>query len=423
MNIAVIGAGYVGLVTAAGLSSLGHRVRVGEANLERVRSLNAGEIPLHEANLDPLVADGRTRGLLTFHTDNTDAVAGAEIVLLALPTPPAADGSADLAFIDQALRSLAHSLAEGCVVAMKSTVPVGSVSHFQELLRDLGSDATVVSNPEFLREGSAVDDFLHPDRIVIGTDNPAASDKLIEMYSGIAAPVVVTDPKSSEMIKYASNAYLATRITYANAIANLCEYVGADAAAVLDGMGRDQRIGPQFLRPGPGYGGSCFPKDTHALVAISDDAGYDFSLLKGVIAVNELQLHRIVDKVHAAVDDPTLLHVGMWGLAFKAGTDDVRESPAVKIAETLISDGASVSAFDPAVSQALPNGISLEESPIDAARGADVLVVATEWPEFADVDLAEVRSAMRGTTIVDARNLLDPATVMEAGFEYIGVGR
>jgi UDPglucose 6-dehydrogenase len=306
---------------------------------------------------------------------------------------------------------------------MKSTVPVGSVARFQELLDGLDIKATVVSNPEFLREGSAVADFLNPDRIVIGSRDQTASETLIEMYRPIQAPIVLTDPKSSEMIKYASNAYLATRITFANAVANLCESVGADAKAVLEGMGYDKRIGFHFLNPGPGYGGSCFPKDTRALVAIADDAGYDFSLLRGVIEVNDLQLQRTVDKIIAAVDTIEDSRIALWGLAFKAGTDDTRESPAVKIAEALAATGAHVTAYDPAVAIAPSNRIAMAGSPLGAVEDADVLVIATEWSEFGDVDLRAVRDAMRGSAVVDARNLLDPMAVEQHGMTYVGVGR
>jgi UDPglucose 6-dehydrogenase len=423
MNVAVIGAGYVGLVTAAGLASVGHKVRIGEADAERVATLQAGKVPLYEADLDRIVAETAQSGLLSFFTDNNEAVNGAAVVMIALPTPPAADGSADLAFIDEALRNLAGSLDDGAVIVMKSTVPVGSVARFQELLDGLDIKATVVSNPEFLLEGSAVADFLNPDRIVIGSRDQTASETLIEMYRPIQAPIVLTDPKSSEMIKYASNAYLATRITFANAVANLCESVGADAKAVLEGMGYDKRIGFHFLNPGPGYGGSCFPKDTRALVAIADDAGYDFSLLRGVIKVNDLQLQRTVDKIIAAVDTIEDSRIALWGLAFKAGTDDTRESPAVKIAEALAAAGAHVTAYDPAVAIAPSNRIAMAGSPLGAVEDADVLVIATEWSEFGDVDLRAVRDAMRGSAVVDARNLLDPMAVEQLGMTYVGVGR
>lgn len=420
MQVAVIGAGYVGLVTGAGLAYLGHTVRLGERDPEKLERLAAGEVPFFEAGLDRLLSEGIENNLMSFHSDNKEAVEGARVVFIALPTPPDEDGSADTSYIEGALEDVGPALGAGTVVVLKSTVPVGSVARFQEQLDAFGTGATVISNPEFLREGSAVGDFLHPDRIVIGTRSQVAAEVMLELYQSLQAPVVVTDPASSEMIKYASNAYLATRITFANAIANLCESVGADVKDVLLGMGYDRRVGFHFLNPGPGYGGSCFPKDTRALVAIADDAGYDFSLLRGVIEVNELQRHRVVGKVRAAVD-PDGATIGMWGLAFKAGTDDTRESPAVFLAEELIAAGATVQAYDPEAT--FVEGVVRVDDPVQAAKDADVLLIATEWPEFQSVDLRAVREAMRGSTIVDARNMLDPDAVRHLGMQYEGIGR
>jgi len=306
---------------------------------------------------------------------------------------------------------------------MKSTVPVGSASRFQSALDETGATATVLSNPEFLREGSAVVDFFHPDRIVIGTGDKPAALKMIDLYLKLDAPVVVTDPISSEMIKYGANAYLASRITFANAMANLCEAVGADAKDVLHGMGYDRRIGFHFFNPGPGYGGSCFPKDTRALVAIADEAGYDFALLKGVINVNEEQTTRVVNKVEAAVGgDLSGKVVGLWGLAFKAETDDIRESPAVALAALLAARGATIQAYDPKVGAEI-DGVTRTADALGAAKGADVLLIATEWNEFKTVDLREVRSALEGDCIVDARNILDPDAVRRLGLRYHGIGR
>ncbi|MGI9529419.1 MAG: UDP-glucose dehydrogenase family protein [Acidimicrobiia bacterium] len=423
MKVAVIGAGYVGVVTAAGLAALGHDVSVGEIDEAKVASLNRGSVPFYESGLDRLVSEGIDNGLLSFGTDNAAAVESAQVVMLALPTPPAEDGSADLAAIETTLDGIAQNLRSGAIVVNKSTVPVGSVRRFQRFLHERNADATVVSNPEFLREGSAVGDFFHPDRIVIGSTNQAATETLIEMYRSIQAPVLTTDPASAEMIKYASNAYLATRITFANALANLCEHVGADASSVIEGMGYDRRIGFHFMNPGPGYGGSCFPKDTSALVAIAEDAGYDFSLLKGVIEVNDLQLERTVDKILASLEGIDEPRVAQWGLAFKAGTDDVRESPAVKIVDALVSRGIDVTAYDPAVATSPSAGLVISEDPVEATKDADVLVIATEWPQFGALDLRAVRDAMRGSTVVDARNLLDPLTVEQLGMSYSGIGR
>lgn len=420
MQVAVIGAGYVGLVTGAGLAYLGHTVRLGERDPDKLETLKAGQVPFYEAGLDGLLSEGLRNHLISFHADNREAVAGARVIFIALPTPPDADGSADTSYIEAALHDIGPSIGRGAVVVLKSTVPVGSVARFQAQLDEYEPGATVISNPEFLREGSAVGDFLHPDRIVIGTHSQAAAEVMLELYQTLQAPVVVTDPASSEMIKYASNAYLATRITFANAIANLCESVGADVKDVLLGMGYDRRVGFHFLNPGPGYGGSCFPKDTRALVAIADEAGYDFSLLRGVIEVNELQRHRVVDKVRSAVDLDGAT-IGLWGLAFKAGTDDIRESPAVFLAEELMAGGATVQAFDPEATSV--EGVIRVDDPIQAAKDADVLLIATEWPLFQSVDLRTVREVMASPHIIDARNMLDPDAVRRLGMRYEGIGR
>jgi UDPglucose 6-dehydrogenase len=423
MQIAVLGAGYVGLVTAAGLASLGHRVRVGEADPQRLEMLERGEMPFFEPDLDGLVAEGVVRDFLTFHGDNVQAVEGAEAVFVALPTPPRPDGSAETGIVEGALEAVAPQLAAG-VVILRSTMPVGSVSRLQDRLAEQGAaGVVVVSNPEFLREGNAVADFLHPDRIVIGSTDQRGAELLVEIYRPLQAPVVITDPISSEMVKYGANAFLATRVTFANAIANLCEAVGADVQDVLLGMGYDRRIGFHYLSPGPGFGGSCFPKDTSALVAIAEGAGYDFALLKGVIEVNEEQRRRIFAKVReAAGGDVAGTTVGLWGLAFKAGTDDTRDSPALELARALVEEGAAVRAYDPRVHAPI-EGVERAGDPLAAAKEADVLLIATEWPEFQAVDLRAVRDVMRGSTIVDARNILDPAAVRRLGMVYRGVGR
>lgn len=423
MQTAVIGAGYVGLVQAAGLAALGHRVKVGERSADKLAQLEAGEVPIYEPDLDRLIAEGTSTGLLSFHGSNLEAVEGARVVFIAVPTPPSADGSADTSIVEAVVDEIAANLDQDVLVVMKSTVPVGSAKRFQAALDAAGASATMLSNPEFLREGSAVADFFRPDRVVIGTRDQAAAEVMIELYRGLDAPVVVTDPVSSEMIKYGANAYLASRITFANAMANLCESVGADARDVLLGMGYDKRIGFHFFNPGPGYGGSCFPKDTRALVAIADQAGYDFALLKGVIEVNEQQRSRIVDKVAVAAGGSLDgINVGLWGLAFKAGTDDIRESPAVALAQALVDRGAVVTAYDPKVGAAI-EAVKRAPDPISAAKDADVVLIATEWPEFRSVDLREVHKVMRGNGLVDARNILDPVAAARIGFEYSGVGR
>ncbi|HEY7705507.1 MAG TPA: UDP-glucose/GDP-mannose dehydrogenase family protein [Acidimicrobiia bacterium] len=421
MKVAVIGAGYVGLTTAAGLAHLGHQVSVGETDPKRVELLAGGGVPIFELGLDDLLRNGIESGRLTFHNDNLEAIAGAELVFLCLPTPEGLDGRADLGFVHAVIDQLSNEVEDSAIFVVKSTVPPGTVVSLRKRLADLGSGASVVSHPEFLREGKAVEDFLDPDRIVVGAFEPAEAERVVALYGGISAPTIMTDPTSAEMIKYGSNAYLATRLTFANTLANLCEAVGADIIDVIKGVGHDHRIGPHFLQPGPGYGGSCFPKDTAALIGVAADAGYDFALLKAVIAADEDQRRRVASKVRMAAGGGLRgRRIGVWGLAFKAGTDDVRESPAVRIAALLVEEGAEVRAYDP---EATAPGLAQVGSAIEAARDADVLLVATEWPEFAQIDLEEVRGVMRGHRVVDARNLLDPAAVRGAGLDYLGLGR
>ncbi|HSJ34636.1 MAG TPA: UDP-glucose/GDP-mannose dehydrogenase family protein [Acidimicrobiia bacterium] len=419
-NVAVIGAGYVGLVTGAGLAHLGHRVRLAEKSAERVAQLEAGEVPIFEEGLAELLAKGRSSGRLTVHNDNVEAIEDAQFIFLCLPTPPGPDGRADLSFVEGVIEELANVVPADAIFVVKSTVPPGSVIRFSKRLVHLGSPAVIASHPEFLREGRAVGDFMRPDRIVVGAFTPEVADAVASLYDSSVA-TVITDPTSAEMIKYASNSYLAARLTFVNTLANLCEAVGADITDVIDGMGRDHRIGPHFLQPGPGYGGSCFPKDTEALIGVAEDAGYDFKLLKSVIEADAMQRARLVEKIRQAAGGGLRgRRVAMWGLAFKAGTDDVRESPALRVAISLQREGADVVAYDP---EATSEQVTGAESAIEAVRGADVLVVATEWPEFRDVDLDQARKLMRGHRIVDARNLLEPHKVRAAGFDYVGMGR
>lgn len=339
MTIAVIGAGYVGLVTATGLAKLGHTVRVGEANEARLEMLRSGRVPIYEVGLPELLAEVSDR--MSFHGDNTEAVDGADFVFLALPTPEGPDGRADLSFIHAVVDELAGVVAPDTLFVVKSTVPPGTVASLSKRLADRGSAGRVVSHPEFLREGRAVEDFLDPDRIVVGAYDAADAARVTALYDGLDTEVVVTDPTSAEMIKYASNSYLAARLTFVNTLSNLCEAVGADIVDVIKGMGLDHRIGPHFLQPGPGYGGSCFPKDTIALIGVAEDAGYDFGLLRAVIAADDEQRRRIAEKVRQAAGGGLRgRRIAMWGIAFKAGTDDTRESPALRIAGLLQKEGA-----------------------------------------------------------------------------------
>lgn len=427
-NVAIIGTGYVGLTTGACLSHLGHVVVCADVIPEKVDALNRGEIPILEAGLDELVHEGLHSGQLRFVLGAAEAVEEAEFVYLCVPTPQGEDGSADLSYIQAAAAEIGPLLKPEAVVINKSTVPVGSTRVVEQALGR--SDVAVVSNPEFLREGTAVHDFLHPDRVVIGAEDQSAAIRVAGLYLGLPAPLQVTDPASAETIKYASNAFLATKISFVNAIAAVCEAVGADVNDVVLGMGYDKRIGEAFLRPGPGWGGSCFPKDSHALVRIAEDAGYDFDLLKGVISVNEEQFERVADKVQRAVGGSLDgVKVAVWGLTFKARTDDLRDSPSLNVIRRLRERGAVVQAYDPAVGASKAGidprleGIEVNDDAYAATDAADALVILTEWDEFRWMDFDKVRSAMANPRVIDARNLLDRTGLLRRGFTYEGLGR
>jgi UDPglucose 6-dehydrogenase len=420
-RIAVIGTGYVGLTTGACFAHVGHEVVCADIDEEKVARLQRGEIPILEAGLENLVRDGVSSGRLRFVVGAAAAAEDCEFAYLCVPTPQAPDGSADLSYIEDAAREIGPVLPTEAIVVNKSTVPVGSTRVVE---RALGrSDVAVVSNPEFLREGSAIHDFLHPDRIVIGAEDQAAAVRVSSLYLGITAPIIVTDPASAETIKYAANAFLATKISFINAVAAVCEAVGADIKDVALGMGYDSRIGHEFLKPGPGWGGSCFPKDTRAMVRIAEDAGYDFNLMKGVVAVNDEQLNRvaekIVDQAGGSVDGK---RIAAWGLTFKARTDDLRESPALQVLRRLVDRGAIVRGYDPSMPSEL-EGIEVVDDPYAAVEGAEVLAVLTEWDEFRWLDIDKVADAMVARNVVDARNLLDRAAFVRRGFEYSGIGR
>ena len=423
-TIAVIGTGYVGLTTGAYLAHLGHTVTCADIYEDKVARLKRGDVPILEAGLDELVAERLAAGLLGFVVGAENAILGAELMLLWVEAPQGGGGGAGLRYIRDAAAAIGPLLTAETVVINKSTVPVGSTRVVEQSLgRD---DVFVVSNPEFLREGSAVHDCLNPDRIVIGSDDQAAAMRVAALFESLKAPLVITDPASAETIKYASNAFLATKVSYVNALANVCEAVGADVREVVLGMGYDKRIGFEFLKPGPGWGGSCFPKDTRAMVRIAEDAGYDFGLLRGVITVNDEQYERMAAKVSRAlggvVDGAT---VAVWGLTFKARTDDLRDSPAIEVIRRLQARGATIKAYDPAIHGPRPvlEGIEVGTDPYSVCEGADVLVVLTEWDEFRWLDFAKVAGLMRSARIVDTRNLLEPAAVRRRGFAYDGLGR
>ncbi|HXY44462.1 MAG TPA: UDP-glucose/GDP-mannose dehydrogenase family protein [Acidimicrobiales bacterium] len=419
-QLAVIGAGYVGLTSAACLAHLGHRVVCSDVDEERVIGLSRGDIPIVEEGLADLVREGLRSGRLSFTCDNTAAVDAAEFILLCVPTPQGDDGRADMSYIRAVAAEIGPHLRPESIVINKSTVPVGSTRVVEQTLGR--ADVSVVSNPEFLREGSAVHDFLHPDRIVIGAEDESTAIKVSGMFLRTSAPLVVTDPASAETIKYASNAFLATKLSFVNALSALCEAVGADIRPVVLGMGYDRRIGSEFLRPGPGWGGSCLPKDVTALIHTAGEAGYDFALLKGAVQANHEQYRRMADKViRLAGGSIEGRIVAIWGLTFKARTDDLRHSPSLEIAGRLTAAGARVRGYDPTVRGALP-GIEVCADPYAACEGASVVVVGTEWDELRWLDFPKVAQAMAAPAILDCRNLLEPAALRRQGFVYEGVG-
>lgn len=434
-RIAIVGTGYVGLTTGACLAHIGGDVVCADIDPDKVARLQAGEIPIVEEGLEQIVHDSVAAGRLEFVVGAATAAADADFVFLCVPTPQDDDGSADLSYLAAAAAEIGPVLRPGAVVINKSTVPVGSASVVERVMQR--PDVSVVSNPEFLREGTAVEDFLHPDRVVIGGDDRSAAERVAALYAPLEAKILITDAASAETIKYAANGFLAMKISFANAVAAMCEAVGADIESVMAGIGSDARIGPAFLKPGPGWGGSCFPKDTRALVAIANQHGYDFSMMRGVITVNDEQHERMVRKVAAAVGRTVAgyrplegIKVGALGLTFKAGTDDLRESPSLTILRRLVTLGAEVTGYDPtaagdldSVQQTRLAGFGLASDALGALADADVAVVLTEWPEFAGLDPDKIRAAMRGTAVVDTRNLFDPDAIRAAGLTYTGVGR
>jgi len=421
-RIAVVGTGYVGLTTGACFAELGHDVICADIDARKVEGLKRGEIPIHEDGLQSIVQENMKAGRLEFVLGAENAVKGREFVYLCVPTPQGADGRADLSYVEAAAREIAPFLDRGAVVVNKSTVPVGSTLLVERAMER--PDVSVVSNPEFLREGSAVGDFLNPDRVVIGADDRGAASRVAALYLGVRAPILITDPASAETTKYASNAFLATKISFANAVAAVCEAVGADVADVLMGIGYDSRIGHHFLKPGPGWGGSCFPKDTKAMIGIAEDGGYDFAFLKGVIEVNDEQFDRVVEKIRVAAGGSLEgVKIGVLGLTFKAGTDDMRDSPSIEITARLVEAGAKVSAYDPVATECPIEGVTVVGDAYAAAEGADVLAILTEWEEFKFLDLDKLAETMSKLHIVDGRNLLDRGAVRRRGFSYQGIGR
>ncbi|WP_439664677.1 UDP-glucose dehydrogenase family protein [Lentzea sp. HUAS TT2] len=426
-RIAVVGTGYVGLTTGACLASLGHRVVCADVDASKVERLSRGEVDILEPRLAELVAEGLASGRLSFVLGASAAVADAEVVFLCVPTPMGVGGIADLAAVESVVDETRDLLPSGTVIVNKSTVPVGTSIRTAELLRR--DDVAVVSNPEFLREGSAVHDFLNPDRIVVGCDQQDAAERVAALYARLGAPTVLTDAASAEMVKYAANCFLAMKLSYVNAVAELCERLGANITDVTEGMGYDKRIGQAFLNPGPGWGGSCLPKDTHAMLQVADAADFEFRLLRATIDTNERQRQRMVEKVRLAVTGKrggSLSHVrlGLLGLTFKAGTDDLRDSPALAVAALLKQAGAELVGYDPALAGGTDLGpVSVVDDPYVAAKDVDALVVLTEWPEFRSLDWARLAETVRQPVVVDTRNLLDPDVIRRAGLTCTSLGR
>jgi UDPglucose 6-dehydrogenase len=420
-RIGVFGAGWVGLVTGGCLADLGHDVVVRDVLPERIEALESGRLPFHEPGLPEVLERNRDR---IHYTLDADDLADAEVLFICVQTPPTYSGDADLSYVWTALDDLPR-VEDRRLLVMKSTVPVGTGEKVRAALEARGlSNVGYVSNPEFLAEGSAVHDFVHPDRIVIGAFAEEDGVAVETLYDGIDAPVVVTDVASAEMIKLAANAFLMTRISFINEIANVCEAVGADVVEVARGVGLDHRLGSHFLRAGIGYGGSCFPKDSLALKQLASNSGYHFQLLAAVIEVNELQKRRVIQKLQKHLGKLRGKKVALLGLAFKAGTDDMREAPSLVLASRLLAEGAEVRAWDPVARPGeLMKGAVLYDSVLDAVRDADAAVIVTEWDELRGLASAETREAMARPLIIDGRNLLDPAETRRAGFAYEGIGR
>lgn len=432
MNISLIGSGYVGLVTGACFAEYGVNVTCMDTDTERVAKLTNGEVPFYEPGLKELVTKNLEAGRLQFTADLAQAVDTALVIFIAVGTPSRPDGSANLSYVDEVARNIGSHMTDYKVIVTKSTVPVGTAQRIQTLIHDHQTTPTrfdVVSNPEFLREGSAIEDFMRPNRVVIGANSGEAAAIMKDLYRPlylIETPIVLTDVPTAEMIKYASNVFLATKISFINEIANLCEHVQADVQMVAKAMGLDQRIGAKFLHAGPGFGGSCFGKDTAALIHIGQTAGYEMQLANATKQVNDRQRFRMLDKIRDTFGGLSGKTIGLLGLSFKPNTDDLRDSPAMSIAEHLLKEGCSVRAYDPeALAEAahrLPSLISCQDA-YDAAQGSDALVLATEWNQFRNLDFARLKESLHSPIFFDFRNVYDPVSMSQAGWYYVSVGR
>ena len=430
MNICVVGTGYVGLVTGAVFADLGNEVICVDNQPDKVTELRAGRMPIYEPGLEEMVARNVADGRLSFTTDIDDSVKRSVIVFITVGTPPASDGQTDLTAVGEVARSIGRAMERYTVVVNKSTVPVGTGDFVRNVIarhQKTPVPFDVVSNPEFLREGSAIEDTLRPDRIVIGAPTQQVAMTLLELYAPLERPMIITDVPSAEMIKYASNAFLSTKISFINAIANICELAGADVTQVMKGMGLDARIGSAFLSAGLGYGGSCFPKDTDSLVHTAASLGYDFALLRAVVEINRERAAHFVEMMEKPLNPIDGRVIAVLGLAFKPNTDDMREARSIEIVNGLLQRGASVRAYDPVAAanarRILPADVVYCDSPYDAAAGADAVALVTEWNEFKFLNLERLRAVMRRPVIFDGRNVWEPERMRRLGFEYHSVGR
>ncbi|MHB2015445.1 MAG: UDP-glucose dehydrogenase family protein [Candidatus Xenobia bacterium] len=429
MKISIIGSGYVGLVTGACLAELGHDVLCIDNDEVKVRSLTAGQVPIFEPGLDQLVQTHSEEGRLRFSGSIEEAVDHGLIIFICVQTPPLPSGAADLSNVEFVSREIARHMTDYRLIVEKSTVPVQTGEWVEHTMKECvrpGVDFDVASNPEFLREGTAVHDFLHPDRVVIGTSSERAATLLVKLYEPLNAPVLLTDIKSSELIKHSANAFLAMKISFINAVAQICERSGADVAKVAKGIGLDKRIGLDFLQAGIGWGGSCFPKDLMGYIHIADQLGYDFKLLKVVDEINRDQRHAVVEKLRQALGELRGKEVALWGLAFKPDTDDLRGAPSLEIIQCLSQHGARMRAHDPVAmdkAREILNGVVMCSTPYEAADQADAVVLVTEWKQYRTLDMPRVLKSLRRPVFIDGRNLYDPSRLRRLGFEYHGVGR
>ena len=430
MKISIIGSGYVGLVTGACFAGLGNDVICIDNDVNKIKSLKSGVIPIYEPGLEELIRRNRKEGRLSFSSDIKEGVRKSEIIFIAVGTPSRDNGDADLTFVENVCREIAQSMPSYRLIVEKSTVPVNTGEWIERTIKAFNKrniKFDVASNPEFLKEGSAIEDFMHPDRVVVGVKSKKARDLLIELYGPLKAPIVVTDIKSAEIIKHASNSFLAVKISFINAISDICDKVGADIVEVARGVGLDKRIGREFLNAGIGFGGSCFPKDLSAFIHIAEKIGYDFGLLREVQKINDFQKKLLVRKLEGLLWNLPRKTVGVLGLAFKPDTDDIRQAPALDIISMLLKEEVNIRAYDPAAMPkakvALGKSVKFCKDAYEAAKGSDCLLIATEWNEFKELDFKKIKKLMKQAIIVDGRNIYDPAEMKRLGFTYAGIGR